>query len=150
MALVWVFLKRSKKGFEISVMGDSEPAARYAGIDTKKLLLLVSLIGGGLCGLAGLIQASGAEHTLNDSISGGMGYTAIVVAYMAGMDPIGIVIVSFLFSLLLQGGAYMQIAMQIPTSAANVVQGIILLFVLGCKFFTAFRFVRVRGKKGEN
>ncbi|MEE1113596.1 MAG: ABC transporter permease, partial [Eubacterium sp.] len=89
------------------------------------------------------------EHTLNDSMSGGMGYTAIVIAYMANMNPFTIVLVSFLFSILLQGGAYMQISMQIPAATGTVVQGVILLFVLGSEFFTTYRIVRVAKNGGE-
>jgi len=147
VAIVWVLLKKTKLGYEISIMGDTEPTARYAGIDTKKLLIIVSVIGGGLCGLAGVIKASGTEHTLSDTMSGGLGYTAIVVAYMAQMSPLGIVLVSFLMSVLLQGGAYMQIALQIPATAADVVQGIILLFVLGSEFFSTYRFVFIHSRR---
>lgn len=145
--IVYLILKKSKFGYEIAVTGDTEDTARYAGMNTKLNLVLASLIGGGICGLAGMIQSSGMEHTMNSSMCNGMGYSAIVVAYMAGMNPIPIVIVSFLFAILFQGSAAMQISMQIPTSTADVVQGIILLFVLGSEFFANFRFVRVRKEK---
>ena len=144
---VYFLLKKTKLGYEISVTGDTEATARYAGINTRKLLVLVSMIGGGICGIAGMVQASGAEHTLNDSMSGGLGFTAIVVTYLAGMEPLGIVLVAFLFAILLQGSAYMQIAMQIPASSAEVIQGIILLFVLGSEFFSTYRVVRTGKKK---
>jgi len=147
--LVYILLTRTKLGYEISVMGDSVATAKYAGINTGATLLIASLLGGGICGLAGLIQAAGVEHTLNDSMSGGMGYTAIVIAYMANMNPFTIVLVSFLFSILLQGGAYMQISMQIPAATGTVVQGVILLFVLGSEFFTTYRIVRVAKNGGE-
>ena len=140
--LVWFLLHRSKLGYEIAVMGANERTARYAGINTRKILLLTSLIGGGICGLAGLIQASGVEHTLNDQMGNGMGYTAIAIAYMAQMEPPAILIVSFLFAILLQGGAYMQVSMQIPSATGDVIQGIILLFILGGEFFYNYRIVR--------
>lgn len=144
---VWFLLHRMKLGYEISIMGANELTARYAGMNTKKILLLSSLMGGGICGLAGLIQSAGVEHTLNDQMGNGMGYTAIAIAYMAGMEPAAIVIVSCLFSILLQGGAYMQISMQIPAATGDVIQGIILLFILGSEFFTRYRIVRVRAEK---
>lgn len=140
--LVWFLLHRSKLGYEIAVMGANERTARYAGMNTRKILLLTSLIGGGICGLAGLIQASGVEHTLNDQMGNGMGYTAIAIAYMAQMEPPAILIVSFLFAILLQGGAYMQVSMQIPSATGDVIQGIILLFILGGEFFYNYRIVR--------
>ena len=79
---MWFLLHRIKLGYEISVMGANERTARYAGMNTTRILLLTSLIGGGICGLAGMIQASGVEHTLNDQMANGMGYTAIAIAYM--------------------------------------------------------------------
>ena len=141
--LVYFLLEKTKFGFELSVMGDTPATARYIGINTKRTLFLATLIGGGICGLAGLIQVSGVEHTLNVSMSAGMGYTAIVIAYMAKMRPGAIAIVSLLFSILLQGGAYMQISMQIPAAASEVIQGVILLVVLGSEFFANYRIVRV-------
>ena len=138
---VWFFLHRMKMGYEISIMGANERTARYAGMNTTKILLISSLIGGGICGIAGLIQASGVERTLNDQMANGMGYTAIAIAYMANMEPVAILVVSFLFSILLQGSAYMQISMQIPSAAGDVIQGIILLFILGSEFFSRYQVI---------
>ena len=137
--LSWVLLHRLKFGYEISVLGANEQTARYAGMNTGKILLVTSLIGGGICGLAGLIQAAGVNHTLNDQMCNGMGYTAVAIAYMAQMEPAAIVVVSFLFSILLQGSSYMQISMQIPSATGDVIQGIILLFILGSEFFSRYR-----------
>ncbi len=147
IAFVWFFLHRMKMGYEISVMGANERTARYAGMNTTKILLISSLIGGGICGIAGLIQASGVERTLNDQMANGMGYTAIAIAYMANMEPIAILVVSFLFSILLQGSAYMQISMQIPSAAGDVIQGIILLFILGSEFFSRYQVIWSRTRK---
>ena len=147
IVFVWFFLHRMKMGYEISVMGANERTARYAGMNTTKILLLSSLIGGGICGIAGLIQASGVERTLNDQMANGMGYTAIAIAYMANMEPIAILVVSFLFSILLQGSSYMQISMQIPSAAGDVIQGIILLFILGSEFFTRYQVIWNRTRK---
>lgn len=146
LIVVYLLLKKSKFGYEISVIGDSEETARYAGMKTKRNLLIASLIGGGICGLAGLIQAAGVEHTMNASMTNGMGYSAIVIAYMANMNPFSILVVSFLFSILYKGSAYIKIALQIPSATADIVQGVILLFVLASEFFANFRFVRT--KKG--
>lgn len=146
-AMVWVLLHRMKLGYEIAVLGSSERTAFYAGMHTKRILLLASLIGGGICGLAGVIQATGVEHTMNDQMGGGMGYSAIVIAYMAHMEPTTILLTAFLFSVLLQGGAYMQVSMQIPSVASDVIQGIILLLILGGEFFSHYRIVRRHSRK---
>lgn len=145
--LVWMLLHRLKFGYEIAVLGANERTARYAGMNTGKILLLTSLIGGGICGLAGLIQAAGVNHTLNDQMGNGMGYTAVAIAYMAQMEPAAIVVVSFLFSILLQGSSYMQISMQIPSATGDVIQGIILLFILGSEFFSRYRVTWERKEK---
>lgn len=145
---VWFLLHRMKLGYEISVLGANERTAHYAGMNTRSLLLVTSLIGGGICGLAGLIQAAGMEHTLNDQMGNGMGYTAVAIAYMAQMEPRGILIASLLFSILLQGSSYMQISIQSSSATGDVIQGIILLFVLGSEFFLRYRIVREqKGKK---
>ena len=144
---MWMLLHRLKFGYEIAVLGANERTARYAGMNTGKILLLTSLIGGGICGLAGLIQAAGVNHTLNDQMGNGMGYTAVAIAYMAQMEPAAIVVVSFLFSILLQGSSYMQISMQIPSATGDVIQGIILLFILGSEFFSRYRVTWDRKEK---
>lgn len=149
LVLVWFLLRRSKLGYEIAVLGANQRTARYAGMSTRKVLLLASLIGGGICGLAGLIQCAGVEHTMNDQMGNSMGYTAACIAYMAQMNPGAVLIIAFLFAILFQGSAYMQIAMQIPAATGDVIQGIILLFILGSEFFSRYRFVRVRKEAKE-
>lgn len=141
LILVWFLLRRSKLGYEISVLGANQRTARYAGMNTRKVLLVASLIGGGICGMAGLIQAAGVERTLNDQMGNSMGYTAACIAYMAQMNPTAVLVIAFMFAILLQGSAFMQIAMQIPAATGDVIQGIILLFILGGEFFSTYRIV---------
>ena len=147
LALVWFLLRRSKLGYEIAIMGANQRTARYAGMNTIKVLLLSSLIGGGICGLAGLIQACGMEHTLNDQMGNSMGYTAACIAYMAQMSPMAVLVIAFMFAILFQGSAFMQIAMQIPAATGDVIQGIILLFILGGEFFSTYRIVWTKNDK---
>lgn len=140
--LVHIFIHNTKKGYEIEVIGESENTARYAGMNVSRTIMEAMFLSGGLCGLAGIIQASGVNHTLSVELSGGMGYTAIIVTWLSQLSAPLIALVSFLFALLIQGGSYIQTAFQIPQSAADIMQGIILLFVLGCEFFINYRFVR--------
>jgi len=137
--IIYILLFRSKLGYEISVMGDNFETARYAGMKTTKILFSAALIGGGLCGLAGMIQASGIEKTMNDQISSGMGYTAIIVAYMSRLNPLALMVGSFLFAVLLQGGEYIQSSMRISSDIAEILQGMILLSILSSEFFTEYR-----------
>ena len=96
-----------------------------------------------------MIQAAGVERTLNDQLaSGGLCFTAIVVAWLAKLNPLAIVPAGFAFAVLLQGGAHIQSALQIPSTAAEIVQGIILLFVLASEFFISYKF-QWSGKKTE-
>lgn len=147
LVLVWFLLRRSKLGYEIAIMGANQRTAHYAGMNTIKVLLLSSLIGGGICGLAGLIQAAGMEHTLNDQMGNSMGYTAACIAYMAQMSPAAVLAIAFMFAILFQGSAFMQIAMQIPAATGDVIQGIILLFILGGEFFSTYRIVWTKNDK---
>lgn len=142
VALTYVMLRYTKLGYEISVLGESVQTARYAGMNTAKVLLIAVGLSGALCGLAGMIQASAVETSLSDQLSGGLGYTAIITTWLSQLSAPVIVGVSFLFAMLLQGGAYLQSAMQIPAAVADILQGVILFFVLGCEFFLQYKLVR--------
>jgi general nucleoside transport system permease protein len=139
VAVVHVFMKRTKKGYEIAVVGESVDTARYAGMNVRGIILSALFASGALCGLAGMIQASAVSNTLAVDISGGAGYTAIITTWLAQLSAPAIVIVSFLFAVLVQGGSYIQTAFQIPQAAAQILQGMILFFVLGSEFFVNYR-----------
>ena len=130
------------------VLGENPQTAKYAGMNVTKILILAVLISGGICGLAGMIQATGNEGRLANDISAGLGFTAIITAWLAKLSAPMILVSSFLFAVLLQGGSYLQVAMSVPASVSEVIQGVILFFVLASEFFTSYRIVRVkRGKE---
>ena len=139
VVLVYVFMNFTKKGYEISVLGESEKTAQYAGINIKNTIISAIFISGGLCGLAGMIQASAIANTLSVEVSGGVGFTAIIVTWLASLSAPIILVVSVLFAGLLQGGSYIQTVFGIPEAAAQVLQGAILFFVLGSEFFIKYR-----------
>lgn len=139
--LVSIFLNHSKKGYEIAVLGESENTALYAGINIPKTIISAIFISGALCGLTGMIQASGVNYTLSVEISGGVGYTAIITTWLAFLKPGFILIVSILFAALVQGGSFIQTAVGIPQAVAELLQGLILFFVLGCEFFIRYQIV---------
>lgn len=141
VVLIYVMMKYTKFGFEISVLGENAQTARYAGMNVTRTLILAVLLSGGICGLAGVIQATGNEGRLAADISAGLGFTAIITAWLAKLSAPMILVTSFLFAVLLQGGAYLQVAMQIPASVSGVIQGIILFFVLASEFFTNYKIV---------
>lgn len=138
---VHVFLNYTKKGYEISVLGESENTAKYAGMSVKKVILLTTFISGGLVGLAGVIQASAVANTLSIQLTSNVGNTAIIVSWLAGLNAIWTLVVSVAFAVLIQGGSYIQTAFQIPQAAADIIQAMILFCVLGCQFFLEYKVV---------
>jgi simple sugar transport system permease protein len=145
--LVYGIMKRTKLGFEIDVLGESEAAARYAGMPVLRTMIITIMLSGGLCGIAGMMQASAVERSLSEQLSGGLGFTAVITSWLARLSPPGILVVSFLFSLLIQGGNFLQSSLQIPASISLVLQGIIIFFVLGSEFFIRYRFAWIRPGK---
>ncbi|MDO4468742.1 MAG: ABC transporter permease [Bacillota bacterium] len=148
VVIVYIYLKYTKQGYEISVVGESRATANYAGMNYKKIVLRTMALSGGICGIAGMVQASGSDLTLTTSVAGGVGFTAIIVAWLAQLNPVGILVVSFLFAVLEKGSTVMQSAHGLSAYSADVLQGIILFFVLGCEFFVRYKFV-TRKKGGK-
>lgn len=145
--LLTLALRRTRWGYEIRVIGENPKAARYAGISLVKNILLVMFLSGGLAGLAGVSELCGLTvPRLEQGLSPGYGYTAIIVAWLARLHPWAIVLVSFLFAGLLVGGDRVQIAMHLPRAAANILQGIVLFAVLGGELFARYRVRIIRGR----
>ena len=144
--IVFIYLKYTKHGYEISVVSESHATARYAGMNPKRIMLRTMFFSGAVCGIAGMVQATGSDMTLATSVAGGVGFTAIIVAWLAQLEPIAILIVSFLFSVLEKGSSVMQSTFGLSTYCADVLQGIILFFVLAGEFFIRYKFV-VNGKE---
>lgn len=140
--IMYVFIRYTKKGYEIEVVGESINTARYAGMNVNWIILFAITLSGGLIGLVGMIQASALEKTLTYTISGGYGYTAIITAWLSGLKAHYVLITSIAFAILLQGGSFVQVSMQIPSAVAGMMQGIILFFVLGSEFFIKYKLVR--------
>ncbi|MGI6751953.1 MAG: ABC transporter permease [Anaerovoracaceae bacterium] len=139
VALIYFFMNHTKKGYEIAVVGESVETARYAGMNIRRIIVVAMLVSGGMCGLAGMIQVSAIEKTLVASVSGGYGFTAIITAWLSRLNAIAVLFVCIAFAMLIQGGAYIQLALQVPSSVANIVQGVILFFVLGSEFFLQYK-----------
>jgi ABC-type uncharacterized transport system permease subunit len=143
-AVLWFVLQRTKWGFEIRVTGENPQAARYIGINIARNILLVMLISGALCGLAGACEVTGVMRRLQQGLTVGYGYTAIIVAWMSQLNSWGVLLVAFLLAALLVGGDQIQMAMQLPAAMALVVQGTLLFPMLGGALFTEYRLRVVR------
>ena len=137
--VVWLIIDRTRWGYEIKIIGENPRAARYAGISIVRNILLVMILSGGLAGLAGFVQVAGISHRLQQGIVVGDGYTAIIIAWLARLNPFGVLIVAVLMAGLFVGGDQIQITMRLPAAVALVLQGLILFFVLGANFFTQYR-----------
>jgi simple sugar transport system permease protein len=141
--ILWFLLNRTKWGYGVRVIGDNPEAARHAGMPIVRNIVLVMMLSGALAGLAGMAEMSGVAHRLQRGLSPGYGYTAIIVAWLAKLNPFGVLLVSVLFGGLLVAGDQIQLTMNLPRSISDILQGLILFFVLGGEIFSRYR-VRIR------
>ena len=137
--VLWFILNHTRRGYEIRVIGENPKAAKYTGINIAKNILIVMVISGGLAGLAGMAEVAGISRRLYSGLTVGYGYTAIIVAWLANLNPFGIIFVSILMGALFVGGDQIQIALQTPAAVALVLQGAILFFMLGGSIFVNYR-----------
>ena len=140
VAAAAVLLGRTIKGFEIRVVGAAPRAARFGGFNSNQLTLLTFAISGALAGLAGIIEVAGPVGHLQPGISPGYGFTAIIVAFLGRLNPIGILIAGIFLALTFIGGEQAQIAMKIPLDVTKVFQGILLFYVLACDSLILYHF----------
>lgn len=146
---IHIFVNHTKRGYEINVVGESENTGRYAGMNVKFIIIYTIFLSGGLCGLAGMIEASGVNKTLSVEITRGVGYTAIITSWLSSLRAPVIAVVCILFAAMIQGGTFIQMAFQIPQSAAQILQGMILFFVLGSEFFIKYKISIIKENNAE-
>lgn len=147
VAAVFVYMRYTKQGYEISVVGESQATAAYAGMNVKKIVLRTMFLSGAVAGIAGMVQATGANKTLATGVAGGVGFTAIIVAWLAQLNPVGILLVSTLFGIMEKGSSVVESTFKLSADSSDILQGILLFFVLGAEFFIRYRFVLRRRKK---
>ncbi len=140
--LVFIYLRYTKQGYEIAVVGENVNTARYAGMPVTKIILRTMFLSAGLCGLVGMLQVAGPDRQLTDAVANGRGFTAVSIAWLARLSPFGILVVSFLFSVMNKGASMMQTEFRIPASMSEILQGIILFCVLGAEFFIQYKLAR--------
>jgi len=136
---MFIYLKYSKHGYEISVVGESENTARYVGINVKKVIIRTMALSGALCGITGLLLVAGTHHTLDVNTIGGMGFTAIMVSWLAKFNPAVMVLVSFLIAFLEKGAGQIATSCSLDQSIADILTGIILFFIIGSEFFIQYK-----------
>jgi len=141
-------IRWTRWGFEIRAIGDNPRAAEYAGINYGRNVVLLMFISGAIAGLAGMTEIAGLQGRLQPGFSPGYGYTAIIVAWLARLNPWGIMMVSFFMGVLLVGGDTIQVIMRLPLASVQVIQGCILFSVLGFEFFRNYRVLLLRRERG--
>jgi len=137
--LLWWIFRYTRWGFELAIIGENQTAARYLGISIARNVVVALLFSGAISGLAGACEVLGLSHRLQQGLSVGYGYTAIIVAWMAQLNPIAVIFVALLMATLLVGGDQIQMRMRLPAAVGLVLQGMILIPMLAGSLFTEFR-----------
>lgn len=136
---MFIYLKYSKQGYEISVVGESENTARYIGINVKKVIIRTVAISGAICGLVGFMIVAGDKHSIDSSIVGGQGFTAIMVSWMSRFNPIIMIPVSLLLVFLSVGSKYATSAFRIDNSIGDILTAIVIFSIIAFEFFTRYK-----------
>lgn len=139
--VVWIIVRKTRFGYEARVLGENEHAARYAGINIFRTVVIAAAISGGLAGLAGIAHVSGVLRILQIDIDADYGFTAIIPAWLAGLDPLIAAGFSVLLAALEGGGHLIQITMRVPFGIVGVIEGSILFFLLAGQILTNYRVV---------
>lgn len=140
-ALMYVYLKYSKQGYEISVVGESERTARYAGINVKKVIIRTMIISGAICGLVGFLIVSAFDRSITVETAGGRGFTAIMVSWLGKFNPAFMALTSFLIVFLERGGSQMITDYNVSVAMPEIITAIILFFIIGCEFFLNYKII---------
>lgn len=148
--VVYIYLKHTKQGYEITVVGESENTAKYIGINVKKVVIRTLVVSGAICGIAGLLLVGGTNHTISTTTAGGRGFTAIMVSWLAKFNPFFMVFTTFLLVFLQKGAQQIATDFRIPLDIADIVIGIILFFIIGCEFFLQYKLLISKKGKEKN
>ncbi len=148
-AIMYVYLKYSKHGYEISVVGESEKTAKYIGINVKKVILRTMAISGAICGIAGFLLVAGTDHSLKSDTAGGRGFTAIMVSWLAKFNPVFMILTSLLIVFLQKGASKISEVYRLNSSFSDIITGIIIFFIIGSEFFINYTIKSNRKVKGE-
>jgi len=138
---MYIYLKYSKHGYELTVVGESENTARYIGVNVKKVILRTMALSGAVCGIAGLLLVGGTNHTITTTTAGGRGFTAIMVSWLAKFNPIVMVLTALLIAFLNCGAGEISTVFGLNESFSDIITGIILFFIIGSEFFINYKLI---------
>ena len=139
-----IYMKYTKHGYEIAVIGDSVNTARYAGMNVGRIMMRTMFLSGAICGLVGFMVASGANMTLSDTVAAGNGFTAITVAWLSQLNAFAMIVISLMLAILSKGAETLQTRLMVPTSISDIITGILLFCMLGCEFFINYQILTER------
>lgn len=136
---MYIYLKYSKHGYELTIVGESENTARYIGLNVKKVIMRTMILSGAICGIAGLLLVGGTNHTITTTTAGGRGFTAIMVSWLAKFNPIYMILTAFLIAFLQSGAGEISTVFGLNKSFSDIITGIIIFFIIGCEFFINYK-----------
>ncbi len=142
-----IYMTKSKHGYELAVVGESEKTARYIGIKVGRVFVRTMLLSGAICGIAGLLMVGSTDHTMTTTLAGGRGFTAVLVAWMVKFNPIGMIFTSFLLAFLDKGAGEVATKFGLNQSFSDILSSIIIFCLIGCEFFIQYRIVRRKEAK---
>lgn len=135
LVFYYVFLKKTKQGYQVKVVGENQRAAKYAGMNVFSSILLVMFISGGFAGLAGTVEILGVQTRLLEGFSNGLGFDGIAVALLGRNHPLGILLAAIFFGAIRSGGNIMQLSTGLPIAIIYIIQAFAVLFVIGGELF---------------
>ena len=146
---MYLYLTYTKHGYEITVVGESEPTARYVGIKVEQVIIRTMLLSGAVCGLTGMLLVSGTEHTLTTTITAGRGFTGVMVSWLAKFNPIWMIFTIFLLTFMERGAGQISTNFGLSQSFADILTAVILFFIIGSEFFIQYE-IHMRSAQKED
>ena len=141
VVIMHIYMRYTKQGYEIAVIGDSVNTARYAGMNVGNIMMRTMFISGAISGLVGFIVVSGANGTLYDGVANGVGFTSITVAWLSQLNAFAMIAISMMLAILTKGAETLQTRLNVPASISDIITGILLFCMLGCEFFINFKII---------
>ena len=144
---IFIYMRYSKHGYELAVVGESEATARYAGIKISRVIIRTMALSGAICGITGLLLVGGTDHTLTTTIVAGRGFTGVMVAWLAKFNPFVMIATTFLLVFLERGSAEITTIFGLNQSFGDIITGIILFFILSSDFFLNYKITKTKTQK---
>ncbi len=138
---MFVYMRYTKHGYEIAVIGDSMNTARYAGMNVGFIMMRTMFLSGAISGVVGFIVASGANGTLYNGVADGVGFTSITVAWLSQLNAFAMIAISMMLAVLTKGAETLQTMLNVPASISDIIIGLLLFCMLGCEFFINYRMI---------